>query len=290
MTQQAPILPVTDDGAALRNAAAGFRELPAMPGTVTAVLEQLASPDWTIPGIEATIAADPALVARLISVSNSALYGAAVEIRTLNQALVRLGYRAIRSLVIVAGARALFPLDDEHVGRWGRELWRHSAGAGVAARMVAEAARQRDPDDAFAAGVLHDIGKVVILLNRPGDYGRIQELVLGGCCDSRAAETAIAGVDHAHLAACLTSRWTLPAGIVGAIVGHHEPDRSGEHARLARIVACGNDLAHLHEGRDPEVLLPAVHDALGRLGLAFGAAEDLVERVRLQLADLGDLV
>jgi HD-like signal output (HDOD) protein len=226
----------------------------------------------------------------MISVSNSALYGAAVEIRTLNQALVRLGYRAIRSLVIVAGARALFPLDDERLGRWGRALWRHSAAAGVAARLVAEAVRQRDPDDAFAAGVLHDIGKVVILLNRPDDYGRIQELVLSGRCDSRVAETVVVGVDHARLAADLTSRWTLPAGIVAAVVGHHEPDRAGDHARLARIVACGDDLARLHDGGDREVLLPVVLDGLGRLGLAFGAAEELVEAARVHLADLGDLV
>ncbi|MFN2372064.1 MAG: HDOD domain-containing protein [Candidatus Krumholzibacteriia bacterium] len=290
MPQDAPSLPLTDDGAALQAAAAAFRELPVMPRTVTAVLEQLAGPDWTIPAVEATIAGDPALVARMISVSNSALYGAAVEIRTLNQALVRLGYRAIRSLVIVAGARALFPLDDEHLGRWGRALWRHSAAAGVAARLVAEATRQRDPDDAFAAGVLHDIGKVVILLNRPDDYGRIQELMLSGRCDCRVAETVTVGIDHARLAADLTSRWNLPAGIVAAITGHHEPDRAGDHARLARIVACGDDLAHLHDGGDREVLLPVVLDGLGRLGLAFGASEELVETVRVHLADLGDLV
>lgn len=290
MPRNAPHVSATDDGAALRGTAAKFRELPVMPRTVTAVLEQLASPDWTIPAIEATIAGDPALVARMISVSNSALYGASHEIRTLNQSLVRLGFRAIRSLVIVAGARAMFPLDDELIGRRGRELWRHSAATGVAGRLVAGAVKQRDPDDAFAAGVLHDIGKVVILLNRPDDYERILELVLGGGHASPAAEAEVVSVDHTHLAACLTSRWNLPAGIVGAIVGHHEPDQAGDHVRLARIVACADDLAHLHEGGDPEVLVPRAHEALGRLGLAFGAGEELIEQVRLQLADLGDLV
>ena len=290
VTQDTRTFPATDDGDALSSTAAGFRELPAMPRTVTAVLELLASPDWTIPAIEATIAGDPAMVARMISVSNSAFYGASHEIRTLNQSLVRLGYRAIRSLVIVAGARALFPQDDDLVGRRGRELWRHSAATGVAGRLVAEAVKQRDPDDAFAAGVLHDIGKVVILLNRPDEYERILELVLSGGSASSVAEMEVVGVDHAHLAACLTSRWNLPAGIVGAIVGHHEPDQAGDHARLARIVACADDLAHLHEGGDPEILVPRAHEALGRLGLAFAAGEELVEQVRVQLADLGDLV
>ena len=104
MTNDTQRLLEADGGAVLRDAASRFRELPTMPRTVNTVLQQLASPDWSIPAIEATIAADPGLVARMISVSNSALYGASQEIRTLNQALVRLGYRAIRSLVVVAGA------------------------------------------------------------------------------------------------------------------------------------------------------------------------------------------
>ncbi len=144
--------------------------------------------------------------------------------------------------------------------------------------MLAEAVRLRDPDDAFAAGVLHDIGKVVILLNRPDDYERIQELILSGRCDSCVAENVIVGVDHGRLAACLTSRWHLPASIVAGVTGHHDPEQAGEHARLAHVVACADRLARLHAGDDPAELEPRIHDDLARLGLAFGAGEELVAR------------
>jgi HD-like signal output (HDOD) protein len=289
MTGDEVTIPVVDEGAVLRNLASRFRELPAMPATVRAVLDQLSGPDWSIAGVEATIAADPALVARMISVSNSAMYGATQEIRSLNQALVRLGFRGIRSLVVVAAARALFPQDDDRIGRWGRELWRHSAGCGVAARTTAGTVRGADRDDAFTAGVLHDMGKVVVMLNRPDDYGRVLELVRGGRCDTRVAERVILDTDHAELAALLLSRWNLPAVVTGAVVGHHAPDSSGDHVRLSRIVACGDLMARLHGGDDAYRLRPLLDEELARLGLNFADGQELAERVRTELADLGDL-
>lgn len=273
----------------MQELAASYRELPVMPRAVADVLDQLASPDWTISGIETTIAADPALVARMIGVSNSALYGGGQEFRTLNQALVRLGFRAIRSLAVVAAARALFPLDDDAVGRRGRELWSHSAACGWAARMVAEAVGQPDPDDAFAAGALHDVGKAVILLNRFNDYERILALMRDEALSSCEAERSVLDVDHTVLAAWLTADWHLPAGVVGSIAGHHDPDGADEFERPARIVACGNLLAHIFAG-GPVELRSLLYDELKWLGLKIGPAEELAVAVLEQLADMGDLV
>ena len=281
------------DAASLQDLATTYRELPAMPKAVADTLQQLSGPEWTIDEVEATISGDPALVARMISVSNSALYSGDHEFRTLNQALVRLGFRAIRSLVVVAAARALFPLDDTRVGLWGRELWSHASSCGWAARMVAETLRTRDPDDAFAAGVLHDIGKVVILLNRPDDHAHILELMRSEGMDSRSAETEVAGVDHARLAAWLTARWNLPVNVVAGVVCHHDPDAAAEHVHLARIVACGNALSHLHLDSgvgDPEDVRSRLYSDLERLGLAFDAAEELADQVRVRLVSLTDLI
>jgi HD-like signal output (HDOD) protein len=261
-----------------------------MPATVAKVLQQLSCPEWTIEEVQATIARDPALVARMISVSNSALFGGGHEFKTLNQALVRLGFRAIRSLAVVAAARALFPLEDEELGARGQQLWDHAAACGASARMVAEGVKQRDPDDAFAAGVLHDIGKVVVLLNRPADLERILAAVRDEGLDSRAAETAVLGVDHTRLAAWVTESWNLPANIVGAVVAHHDPAADEEHERLSRIVHCGNLLAHLHAGDgDRREILKRLHAELARFGLAFDAAEELADQIRVRLVSLTDL-
>ncbi|MCP4571721.1 MAG: HDOD domain-containing protein [bacterium] len=273
----------------MQELAASYHELPAMPAAVADVLVQLASPDWTIAGIEATISADPALVARMIGVSNSALYGGGQEFRTLNQALVRLGFRAIRSLAVVAAARALFPMADDARGQRGQELWRHCAACGWAGRMVAEAVKQPDPDDAFAAGALHDVGKAVILLNRFDEYERILALMRDEGLDSCTAERSVLGVDHTTLAAWLMDDWHLPESVVGSITGHHDPGAVGEHERPARILTCGNLLAHLFAG-GPAELRTVLYDELKLLGLKIAEAEDLTVEALHQLADMGDLV
>lgn len=286
--------PPPPDASELQNLAQTYRELPCLPQVVAEVLEQLCSPDWTIAGIEATIARDQALVARMISVSNSALYGGDHEFRSLNQALVRLGFRAIRSLAVVAAARALFPLEHPVLGSWGQKLWGHAAACGWSARMVAAAVEMKDPDDAFAAGALHDVGKVVVLLNRTEDFERIANRVLAGDDDSVTVERAVLGVDHAQLANWLTASWHLPESIIAAVVHHHDPETAGTYEQLARVVACGDLLAHLHGGpENGAVPIPRLrtrlYEMLGRMGISPLAAEDLTEQVRVNLVNMGDL-
>ena len=289
MARDTIIHTIPTDAAALQALAETYRELPAMPKAVADTLRKLAAPEWSIEEVEATISNDPALVARMISVSNSALYGGDHEFRTLNQALVRLGFRAIRSLVVVAAARALFPMDDTRTGQWGRELWMHSAECGWAARMVAEAVGQKDPDDAFAAGVLHDVGKVVILLNRPDDYQRSLDLMEERELDSVTAEFEVLGVDHASLAAWVMAQWNLPASVVAAVAGHHVPEAADDYARLARIVACGNVLSDLQtepESVDRTLLLAE----LEQFGLTYSEADELADQIRVRLVALTDLI
>lgn len=277
------------DAASLQSLAETYRELPAMPKAVADTLRKLAADEWTIEEVEATISNDPALVARMICVSNSALYGGDHEFKTLHQALVRLGFRAIRSLAVVAAARALFPRDDSRVGQWGRDLWSHAAECGWAARMVAEAVEEKNPDDAFAAGVLHDVGKVVILLNRPDDYQRILDRREAEGLDSVSAEHQIVGADHGQLAAWVMARWNLPAPVVAAVAGHHTPEAADDHARLARIVACGNALSHLQQ--DPgSPLRSALLAELEHLGLSLVEADELVDQIRVRLVALTDLI
>ena len=192
----------------------------------------------------------------------------------------------------MAAARALFPQDDTRVGSWGKDMWSHASACGGAARMVAEAVGQKDPDDAFAAGVLHDVGKVVILLNRLDDFERTLELVQGKGMASTDAEISIVGIGHDQLAAWLMAGWNLPAGVVAAVVGHHAPETAGDFTALARIVAAGNAISHLHagsQGGDPTAERARLLADLETFGLALGEAEELVDCIRVRLVSLTDL-
>jgi putative nucleotidyltransferase with HDIG domain len=174
-------------------------------------------------------------------VANSSLYGGTQKAGSLSQAVVRLGMRATRNLVVAISTRSLFPLSNSRVGLWAKELWQHSVECGFAARRLAETAGGVDPDEAFVGGVLHDLGKVVILLNQPAAFRQIQQRQQAEQLDARTAETRVLGFDHAQVGARLLQHWEMPAALVEAVAGHHDP---ATDARLGRIVACGNVLCH----------------------------------------------
>jgi putative nucleotidyltransferase with HDIG domain len=172
------------------------------------------------------VRADPALTTRVLAVANSAAFGARIEITTLEQAIVRLGFDLIRNLVLAAKIFECFPPDapgatDRPFER--TEFWKHALGVACAARRLAkQAPRLRiDAEQAFLAGLLHDIGKVALDAVFPRAYARAlqqAETTRGDIADS---ERAILGVDHTNAGRQLAQRWRLPSFLRDVIWLHH---------------------------------------------------------------------
>ncbi len=262
-----------------------------MPNVVARLLELLASPDCELKSLIEVLSHDPALVARLIKVSNSSLYGGRQEVGSVNQAILRLGMRTTRSVVLAASTRALFPMDNSRRGVLGRSLWEHAVQSGLAARRVAEFTRRADPDEAFAAGVLHDVGKVIILLNKPEEYAEVQRRLEQGAPDSVTAEREVLGFDHCRVGDLLLSNWSMPGNLRAVARWHHDPAQAGEMAALVQVVACGELLSRSlcdrsGAGSRLEERLAATRTALG---LDASACSDLEELLMLDL-DLSDLL
>ncbi|MDX2474220.1 MAG: HDOD domain-containing protein [Candidatus Krumholzibacteria bacterium] len=262
---------------------AAVNELPPMPQVVTQVMDLLSDPDSQTSELIKILSLDPALVARLIRVSNSALYGRGEETTSLSQAVVRLGANTVRSLVMAASMKSLFPLTKANVGVWGQALWQHSIECGLAARRVAQIADYPDPEEAFVAGILHDVGKVVILLHKPDDYRAIlkeQATAPGG---SLGAERANLGFDHLEVGKLLVEKWQMPGNLQACVAHHHEPENAGENERLARIVALANHLSHAY-GLQPDAAL-AAHAA--DFDQACAALNIPTDRAQALLAEIG---
>ncbi|MEZ4388090.1 MAG: HDOD domain-containing protein [Candidatus Krumholzibacteriia bacterium] len=245
-TPQAASGPAGAGGAEAAVAAlvAGIKELPPMPQVASEVLALLAQPESSLKDLTGVLSRDPALVARLIKVSNSSLYGGYQQTGSLDQAIVRLGTRTTRSVVVAASTRTLFPLNRTRVGLLGRELWRHAVHTGLAARRVAEFTRRADPDEAFTAGVLHDLGKVIILLNRPDEFADVHRQLEAGTRDSIDAERERLGYDHGLVGERLLEAWGMPGNLVAVARWHHDPAGAGAQAPLVQVVACGDLLSH----------------------------------------------
>jgi HD-like signal output (HDOD) protein len=238
--------------------------LPPMSHMISQILRVLSDPDSSISELAELVSMDPSLVAQLIKVSNSALYKGLQEITSLKRALSRLGNKTVRSIVMISATKDLFPSGNVKVGKLGQSLWRHSVECGLASRRVAIQTGYHDPEAAFTAGVLHDIGKLVILLKYPDGYESVLDVQQKDGCSSVEAENIVFGVDHTQIGKVLMNKWNMPESLMEGVRYHHAPRPSGKSDLLSYIVGYGNVLSHLYyapkpgpqETEDPSTLPP----------------------------------
>ncbi|MCJ8500351.1 HDOD domain-containing protein [Desulfatitalea alkaliphila] len=266
-----------------------LEELPPLPAMAGRTLELLADPDAGLDQIEPVIACDQALVAKLIKVGNSALYGGVQKVGTLRQALARLGAKTTKSLVLAASARGYFLQDRKGVRAWGQSQWRHSLECGLAARRVAAVAGEVDPEQGFVAGLMHDIGKLAILLLDEEQFKAIQQLRIAEKISEHEAEQRVLGVDHPQLGHHLLERWRMPEPLVGAVRRHHCWAAAETAPRLTAVVALANHLSHILGGRSrpDDFDDPGDIDALRHaLGLSEAHQADLLEKVAMDFQNV----
>ncbi|RJQ83553.1 MAG: HDOD domain-containing protein [Desulfobacteraceae bacterium] len=230
---------------AIAQLVARIEELPPLPSTASRSLQLLSDPETPMESVEKTIAQDQALVAKIIKVSNSALYGGFQKVNSLRHALTRLGAKTTKSLILAASARSYFFKERKGMKVWGPLLWQHSVECGLAARRIAAACRYEDPEQAFIGGIMHDIGKLAILMLDDKRYQEIQRLKATEKKSDLAAETEILGSSHTELGRLLMEKWRMPEAIQACTEFHHNPGEAGRHADLSAIVAYANHLSHL---------------------------------------------
>ncbi len=183
-----------------------INELPPLPTLVTRALEMLSDPGADINALESVIGKDQSLVSKLIKISNSALYGGLNRVESLQQALTRLGAKTTKSLIVSASMQTYFFKSNPGMQTWGQFLWQHAAECGMAARRIALAAGYDDPEKAFVGGVLHDIGKLVLLLVSAESFHQIQTLKKREALADHAAERKVIGTDHMEIGELLDGK------------------------------------------------------------------------------------
>jgi len=244
-------------------------ELPPLPTVVTRALDMLSDPEVDIREVEKVIGNDQSLVTKLIKISNSALYSGLQRVESLSQALARLGARTTKSLILSTSMQAYFFRNNPGMKTWGQSLWQHAAECGTAARRIAVAAGYDDPEKAFVGGVLHDIGKLVLLLVSGDIYRRIQSLKKRESLRDHEAEKRILKTDHMEIGELLMEKWNMPASAKACVKFHHHVERAGTDPSLVRIVAYANHLSHLHGTpfqwfvSDPEGVSKQMAEGLG---------------------------
>lgn len=259
--------------------------LPTLPSIASDLLSLDEMEDMDTGLLARRIAADQALAARALRVANSPFYGLQGQVVSIQEAIVVLGFRAVRSLVISAAAvQALATLKpDKHFDP--QPFWRHSIGTAVSARHLALLAG-RNPESAFAAGLLHDIGQLVLAVSFPAHYAAIHQWIQRHASPLLDVERQMIGTTHAEAGALLAERWGLPAAIREAIALHHQPDDATADS-LADLTHTANVLSHaLALATPPDELVPTLSDtAWARLNISWANLTPALDRIAGEFED-----
>jgi putative nucleotidyltransferase with HDIG domain len=229
-------VPATVRAEMARRIAAGSLELPVLPHVATQLLGGMRE-DVGLGELAATLHGDQALAGHVLRVANSAVYARGARIQSIQQALLRIGLTQLREilLAVAVGGRVFRVRGYEDLVR---DLWRHSAVAGAYAREIARGLRA-NAESAFLCGLLHDVGKPVVLTLL------LDVMKAAAAAPSQALCAAVLASHHAAVGRRLAERWALPEPVVAAIAHHHDFAAAEQHAPAAAIACLANLLAHL---------------------------------------------
>ncbi len=288
-----PETPEWDDGSGRRRKLAPEEvlqhsgELPALPKAACHIMAVIEDPRTTATKLEKALAMDQALTAKVLRIANSPFYGAVREISTVSEAIVRLGFVTIRNWTLVTAARSVFLAPG--AGMLYQKIWRQSVMSAMSGQLVAQAVGRAQPESVFIGGLMQNIGQLVLARSHP----ELFQEILGDSSESgrpyHEVERETLGFDHGELGALLLKEWNLSEDLEEAVRWHHRfDDAEARNARVAAMIALGEEVAHCHsgdEGATPPVVMPEqdgdepyISDAAKFLGLTPGRVAELVQQ------------
>lgn len=221
-----------------------LKDLPPMPQIVFKAREIINDSDSDIGELASLLESDQAIAAKVLRLANSAYYGLSGKVSSIRHASALLGYKSLGQLISMAGTSKLMGKMLRGYGLTSEESWEHSLAVATASKVLALRNNPTLENDAFAAGLIHDAGKLIL---EPYVYDRIdafETLTEGGRRSMLAAEQKIFGFDHAEIGHEVCKHWKIPGAIAEAIRFHHEPGLSDNH-ELAYIVALADTIANM---------------------------------------------
>lgn len=215
----------------------------ALPETCTRINQMVGDERYSAADIADVIRLDPGMSARLLKIANSPFFGFPSHIDTVAKAITIIGTEELRQLVLATSVIDMFArLPNELVSM--ETFWRHSLRCAVIARTIAAFLREPDIEHYFTAGLLHDIGYLVIYRELPELAEKTQDHSAQNRGIIYIVEQEIIGFDHAEVGAELLRRWRLPQAQVEAVGNHHTPSLARQYPRQAAIVHIANYLAN----------------------------------------------
>lgn len=217
-----------------------IENLPALPYVISLVIKKIEDPRSSISDITKAMSGDEGLVANVLKLANSAYYGFPRRIVSITEAVVILGLNTLKSIVYTTLAKNMLGREVKGYALDRGELWRHSVACGIICREIARKNRLGDIEAYFVAGLLHDIGKIVLGDYLEKEYEEVVRLVNESLKPFNEIEREVLGFDHAEVGGLLAKKWNLPEFLVDAIRYHHCPEEGKTLG--SKVVNVGNSI------------------------------------------------
>ena len=242
---------------------------PSIPGSTVNLLKMLEDSETPVQAIEDALRLDPGMTANVLKLTNSAYFGLPSQVGSVKRAVMLLGMKKIKQLVMASCVGAVMngpiPGYDLPAG----ELWRHSIAVSVAAEGLSRELKLNDSEDIFTAALVHDVGKLILGQFIQEDLAAVQSAA-GNDMSFEVAEREVLGTDHAEIGAHILSQWSLPDDLVHAVRWHHNPEGADAPNRTTDIVHVAN------------VLCLMIGIGVGREGLQYVPSPEVTRRLKLK--------
>jgi len=262
-----------------------LNELPPMPQIVFKAVEILDDPNSNSQQVADLIESDPAIATKVLRMANSAYYGMSGKVSSIQHASVVLGYKALGDLIAMAGTSSLLGNKLFGYDMDSGALWEHSITVAFCSKIIAQRRRPDLENDAFSAGLIHDVGKLILdrfVLNRKPLFDEYME---SGDRTFLSAERKILGFDHAAIGYEVCQHWKIPDSLANAIRFHHDAAGSDGN-ELVRIVFMANTVANMAEAM--EMVGAIEQNSLE--AVMYLIDDDVMQALEMEPADIGDIM
>jgi len=266
-----------------------IRDLPALPVIVVELMGALDQEDSNTNALADRLSRDQALSAKTLRLANSSFYGMQSKVTTIQQAIAVLGFNSIRTLVTTAALIGEFSSNKDVTFDF-QVFWRHSLASAICAKIVARHLNLNQ-DYAFMVGLLHDIGRLVLVTCSPEHYAKVILYRDQKDCYLLDAEQAVLGTDHTIVGSALAAHWKFPVIMQKAIANHHAPG-TDDIGLLAAIAHFGDCVVHALDvcGDDQDLVLPMSASIWKKFNLGQSELAEIYHNTEIQFDEASKIL
>ncbi len=213
-----------------------LKDLPTLPTVLTQCNMMLNNPNVSTTELAKVIKTDQSISSKVLKLVNSAFYGLSGKVSSIAQAIVILGFNTVRNIILSVSVFELLPENEDFGDFEISKFWEHSIGCAVISKVLGQRLGMKDPEEVFTAGLLHDIGKVIIVKLFREDFLTILEITHKEKVLILDAEQHVLGIRHPQVGEILAKQWKLPPALTEAITFHHNLTEKINYLKMVSIV------------------------------------------------------